>query len=115
MPDQATVQEFEKFISLSVVRGVHHTVVLTELVKRHNEEFLALRPELRGVTLVDEKSLLSKLRAVRTPVSRVALSQYRRWDKLSPREGRPLYWTNGRRVVYNLEGCKAFFRDRKAA
>lgn len=115
MPNKAAVQEFEKFISLSVVRGIHHTVVLAELVKRYNADFMASRPELRGVTLVDEKFLLTRLKRDRTPVSRVLLSQYRSNGKLTPRDGKPLYWTSGRRVVYSLEGCKAFFRDRKAA
>lgn len=115
MPDRAAVREFDRFISLSVVRGVHHTTVLTELVKKYNADFLASRPELQGVTLVDEKFLLDRLKRRRTPVSRVLLSQYRAKNKLTPRDGKPLYWTSGRRVVYNLEGCKAFFRDRKAA
>lgn len=114
VPDDETLEQLELFVRLSIIQGVHHTQVLTEMVRVYNAQFIE-STGLSEVTLVDEKVLLERLKPC-TPVSRVLLSQYRASRKLVPKSGlKPLFWTDGRRVVYNLEGCKAFFSELRAA
>lgn len=118
--DAATQKQLELFIRLSIVRGVHHSLVLEELVRGYNERFLEENPLVAAVTLIDEKGLIKSMRRAGTPVSRIALVRYR----ASPTFGCakpdhaeravPLFWTDGRRVVYNLEGCGDFFKQRQS-
>lgn len=111
--DDDTRRQLELFIKLSVVRGVDHYDVLSELVAKYNRSYIAKRG-LEGVELVDEKELREKLSEAGTPASRVLLGRYRRAKRLKLARS-TIFWTDGRRVVYNLEGCKEFFRLRPAA
>lgn len=112
--DKHTRDQLELFIKLSIVDGRHHTVVLSQLVRDYNEGFLERNRFLDGVRLADEKELMSHLRRVGTPVSRVLLSRYRDDGRLQSTTV-PLFWTDGKRLIYNLQGCKAFFKQRQRA
>jgi hypothetical protein len=109
-PSQETMDELDLFIKLSVIRGVHHMDVLAEVIKRYNNEFLTERSQLAGIELVDENKLRAALDGQETPASRITLHKLRTDGLMAD-----LFWSHGRRVVYNLEGCKAFFRERRAA
>lgn len=112
--DRQTVKDLETFIKFSIVRGVHHSDVLAELVTEYNRRFEAQHPELRGIKLAHETDLLKALRQAKTPVSRCLLVRYRE-SRMKVDGLIPLFWTDGRRVVYNLEACKLFFKARAAA
>lgn len=109
--DRCTRDQLELFVRLSIVRGVHHSVVLSQLVRDYNKRFLECNRFLAGVRLADEKELMSHLRKAGTPVSRVLLMKYRESDRLRSTTV-PLFWTDGKRLVYNLRGCREFFRQR---
>lgn len=111
--DDQTREQLELFINLSIVRGVHHCEVLAEMVKSYNERFLDENPSLRGVSLIGERGLIKRMRDAGTPVHRVALVRHR-GSKSFSLGAVPLFWTDGRRVVYNLEGCGEFFRQKQS-
>lgn len=111
--DSQTREQLELFIKLSIVRGVHHSLVLGELVANYNQQFIKKNRFLSGVDLADEKRLIRQLKLARTPVSRVLLGRYRE-DRRLDGPGVPLFWTDGKRLVYNLGACKEFFRQRQS-
>lgn len=109
--DDCTRQQLELFVRLSIIKGQHHSTVLSDLVKSYNKQFLRCNAFLKGITLADEKQLMQKLRRGGTPVSRVLLGRYRE-DKRLASGLVPLYWTDGKRLIYNLQGCLSFFKQR---
>lgn len=106
-----TLATLELFINLCVVRGVHYGKALEEVMQRHNEEFTK-QHGLDGVTLVDEKTLLAKLREANISVTRRTLWKYRNGGTLANESESPAFYTCGRSVIYNLDTCKSFFRKR---
>jgi hypothetical protein len=100
------IEKFERFNKLALVKGKHVTNLLSELVLDHVEN-----QDIEG-TLVDEKQLLDELQKADLSVSRVTLRNYRINDKLV-RNGKPIYFTDGRNICYHLEHCLEFFRNKK--
>lgn len=106
MFDSDFIERFERFNKLALVKGVHVTQLLSNLVLGHIKE-----SDIPG-TLVDEKELLDALQKENISVSRVTLRNYRTRGKLVKDE-KPIYFTDGRNVCYHLEDCLEFFRNRK--
>jgi hypothetical protein len=100
------IEKFERFNKLALVKGVHVTKLLSNLVLDHVEV-----ADIPG-TLVDENRLLEELQKENLSVSRVTLRNYRTREKLI-KDGKPIYFTDGRNVCYHLEDCLEFFRNRK--
>lgn len=98
------IQKFERFNKLSIVRGKHVTNSLSSLIEEHLKAH-----DIPG-TLVDEKHLLEELEKRDLSVSRVTLRNYR--DRLL-KDGKPIWFTDGRNVCYHLEDCLEFFRELK--
>lgn len=96
------IQKFERFNKLALVDGVHVTELLSSLIEEHIQE-----KDIPG-TLVDEKELLENLQKSDLSVSRVTLRNYRINDKLI-KDGKPIWFTDGRNVCYHLEDCLEFF------
>lgn len=99
------IEKFERFNKLALVKGVHVTRLLSNLVENHIEE-----EDVPG-TLVDEKQLLDELQKANLSISRVTLRNYR--DQMN-QDGRHIFFTDGRNICYHLEGCLDFFRNRKS-
>lgn len=106
MFDSDFIARFERFNKLALVEGVHVTKLLSDLVLGHIKV-----ADIPG-TLVDEKELLDALQKENISVSRVTLRNYRTREKLV-KDGKPIYFTDGRNVCYHLEDCLEFFRNRK--
>jgi hypothetical protein len=106
MLDPKFIDRFERFNKLAMVKGIHVTTLLSNLVLEHIEE-----EDIPG-TLVDEKQLLDELQNEQLSVSRVTLRNYRIHNKLV-KDGKPIYFTDGRNVCYHLEFCLEFFRAKK--
>ena len=100
------IAQFERFNKLALVEGVHVTNLLSDLVKNHVET-----KDIPG-TLVDEKQLLDELDKRQLSVSRVTLRNYRINEKLV-KDGKPIFFTDGRNICYHLEDCLDFFIIRK--
>ena len=100
------IETFERFNKLALVRGVHVSNLLTDLV----QHYVALR-DIKG-TLVSEIELLKELQKRDISVSRVTLRNYRLSRKLVW-NNHPVFFTDGRNVCYHLEHCIEFFEDRK--
>ncbi len=98
------IQKFERFNKLSIVKGKHVTNSLSSLIEEHLKEH-----DIPG-TLVDEKHLLDELEKQDLSVSRVTLRNYR--SRLL-KDGKPIWFTDGRNVCYHLEDCLDFFRALK--
>lgn len=105
------VQQFERFNMLALVKGVHVTKLLSDLVEDH------VKTQDFPGTLVDEKHLLEELQKANISVSRVTLRNYRINGKLvvddGSENGLPISFTDGRNICYHLEKCLEFFRNRK--
>jgi hypothetical protein len=100
------IEKFERFNKLALVKGIHVTKLLSDLVLDHIEE-----EDIPG-TLVDENHLLDELQKANLSVSRVTLRTYRIQDKLV-KDGKPIYFTDGRNICYHLENCLEFFQNKK--
>lgn len=98
------IARFERFSKLALVDGKHVTSALSSLIEEHLENH-----DIPG-TLVDEKELLDALQREGTPVSRVTLRNYR--NRLQ-KDGKPIWYTDGRNICYHLEDCLDFFRTLK--
>lgn len=98
------IEIFERFGKLSLVEGKHITTTLSSLIKDHVE-----KNDIPG-TLVDEKELLDELERHGLSVSRVTLRNYR--SRLL-KDGKPIWFTDGRNICYHLEDCVHFFRELK--
>ena len=96
------IQKFERFNKLALVDGVHVTKLLSSLIEEHIQD-----KDIPG-TLVDEKELLENLQKQNLSVSRVTLRNYRINDKLV-KNGKPIWFTDGRNICYHLEDCQEFF------
>lgn len=103
------IQTFERFNKLALVDGIHVTQLLSSLIEEHVQE-----KNIPG-TLVDEKELLETLQKLDLSVSRVTLRNYRINSKLV-KDGKPIWFTDGRNICYHLENCLEFFilRRRKS-
>lgn len=106
MMDSEFIEKFERFNKLALVQGVHVTKLLSNLVLGHVEV-----EDIPG-TLVDENQLLNELQKEDISVSRVTLRNYRTRNKLM-KNGKPIYFTDGRNICYHLEDCLEFFRNKK--
>lgn len=106
MFDSDFIERFERFNKLALVKGVHVTQLLSNLVLDHVQT-----EDIPG-TLVDEKQLLEALEKENLSVSRVTLRSYRTREKLV-KDGKPIYFTDGRNICYHLEDCLEFFRNKK--
>lgn len=104
MLDSDFIEKFERFNKLALVKGVHVTKLLSNLVLDHVDT-----EDIPG-TLVDEKQLLDELQKANLSISRVTLRKIRAKMMV---DGKPVYFTDGRNVCYHLEGCLEFFRNRK--
>ena len=104
MMDSNFIEKFERFNKLALVKGVHVTKLLSNLVLDHVET-----EDIPG-TLVDEKQLLDELQKANLSISRVTLRKMR--DRMMV-NGKPIYFTDGRNICYHLEDCLEFFRNRK--
>lgn len=101
------IEKFERFNKLALVKGVHVTSLLSNLVEDH------IKTQDVPGTLVDEKQLLDELQKANLSISRVTLRNYRVHEKLVM-NGNPIYFTDGRNICYHLENCLEFFKNRKS-
>jgi hypothetical protein len=97
------IQKFERFGKLALVDGKHITSLLSSLIEEHIE-----KKDIPG-TLVDEKELLENLQIHQLSVSRVTLRNYRIRGKMT-KNGKPIWFTDGRNICYHLEDCLEFFK-----
>ncbi len=111
--DPKTLKSVELFVKLSVVKGVPWPVLLARLVDDWNRSFMKER-KLAGITLVYEDNLLSLLNNDGVRLTRRTLYLHRNGKAMVRQGGRPLFFTDGRRVVYDLSGCKSYFKYRRA-
>lgn len=112
--DRSVQDQLDLFIKLSIVRGVHHSTVLGELVRDYNTRFLADNPAIARLSLIDEKGLVADLKRKGKTISRITLVKHRASKDFAAGQV-PLFWTDGKRIVYNLDGCREFFGLKKAA
>jgi hypothetical protein len=98
------IKVFDRFMKLSLVDGKHVTVMLSSLIEDHVK-----RTDIQG-TLVDEKQLLDELQKNSLSISRVTLRNYR---ERMVKDGKPIWFTDGRNICYHLEDCLEFFRQLK--
>ena len=110
--DLKTLKTVELFIKLSVVKGVPWAVLLAQVVDEWNKTFIKEK-KLNGVKLVYEDNLLSLLNTNGVPLSRRTLYLHRNGKAMVRNGGKPLFWTDGRRVVYDLSGCESYFKYRR--
>lgn len=96
------IQKFERFGKLALVDGKHITTLLSSLIEEHIQN-----KDISG-TLVDEKELLENLDRLDLSVSRVTLRNYRLRGRLQ-KDGKPIWFTDGRNICYHLENCLEFF------
>lgn len=96
--DAKTIAALSTFIKLAVVRGVHHNEVLHEIIDAYNRRYIS-EESLSGVRLVDEQDLLAELEKSGLRISHTTLMKYKRDGVLDG----PACYSNGFRVVYNLD------------
>lgn len=108
-PEEDSLAQLDEFMKLAVVRGAHWTVILDELIRKYNTEFRE-KMGLGDRTLSFEHELISSLRSNCVKISRTRLGHHRDRGNLDGK-----HWADGVRVVYDAEGCKAFFALRRAA
>ena len=102
------IKTFERFSKLSLVKGKHVTILLSELVQEY------IQKNDIPATLVDERQLVEKLLENGISIHRITLKNYRTKKKLVDSDNNPLWFTDGRNVCYHLEGCLEFFKKRKS-